>query len=430
LVLLLVAATAVLPARADDTTNLSSFDLRTSGAALRWTVDLKASPIPAEHTVDLSIPHTRAELAAGPSGHALASTAWPGDTLAKACSAAPQVPCYGVVAEAFSPQGPEDSSNDQIASAEMKAHTKGLVTNAIARFTPQGVPGISFGPMASTSHSEAKTAQAITESTSELSAVDLGGGVVHIDSIRSIAKVVTDGTKAEATGGTTLTGATVAGVPVFIDQNGVHVATMDAGGNPVNQLLDAGVRAALQQAGIGMEVPGPVKKVAEAQGDIVASGLIVTLDDGPLVKLIPPGTGLPADPTGRTTLVLGQAAATASAAGAFADLGATIADAGAAASGGAGAGGGVLGATVGSAAISPADTSLSSSGASSPSSPAPASLGGASPVASVTGTPVSLALAVGIVLLALLGAVGLRRFAAAVLEPSTVTACPLETKRE
>ena len=113
--LLVSSAVALLgggPARADDTTNLSSFDLTTSAAAMRWEVDLKASPIPAEHTVDLSIPLSRAELSAGPAGHALASTAWPGDTLAKACSAAPQVPCYTVDAETFSPQGPADASND------------------------------------------------------------------------------------------------------------------------------------------------------------------------------------------------------------------------------------------------------------------------------------------------------------------------------
>jgi hypothetical protein len=429
-VLMLMAAIAVLPARADDTTNLSSFDLATTAAALRWQVDLKASPIPAEHTVDLSIPLSRAELAAGPSGHALASTAYPGDTLAKACSAAPQVPCYPVYAESFSPQGPADAKDDQVANAEMTTHASGLVSSATARFTPQGAPGVSFGPMSAVSRSEAKAAQAITESTSELSNIDLGGGVVHIDSIKSTAKVVTDGIKAQATGGTMLSGATVAGVPVFIDQDGVHVATMGAGGNPLNQALDAGVRAALQQAGITMEVPGPIKKVTDAQGDIVATGLIVSMDDAAFVKLIPAGTGLPADPTGKTTIVLGQAAAVASAGGAFGDLTSTVSDAGGAA-GSSGTGGDVLGATVGSADIGPADSSLSSAGTSSPTSPAPATnLGSASPVASVKGTPVSLALALGVVLLALLGAVGLRRFAAAVLEPATVTTCPLETKRE
>ena len=179
--------------------------------------------------------------------------------------------------------------------------------------------------MSAVSRSEAKTAQAITESTSELSDIDLGGGAVHIDSIKSIAKAVSDGTKADATGGTTLSGVTIAGVPVFIDQDGPHVATVGAGGNPLNQVLDAGVRAALQQAGISLELPGPIKKVTGAEGNIVATGLIVSLDDSPLVKLIPPGTGLPADPTGKTTLVLGQAAATAVAGGAFGDLTSAVA---------------------------------------------------------------------------------------------------------
>ena len=430
---LVLLGSAVTVAHADDTTNLSSFDLVTSAAALKWQVDLKASPIPAEHTVDLSIPMSRAELSAGPTGHALASTAWPGDTLAKACSAAPQVPCYTVDAETFAPQGPADQSNDQVAGAEMKAHSQGLLSTALARFTPQGGPGLSFGPMSATSHSEAKAAQAITESTSTLSNVDLGGGVVHIDSIVSTAKVVTDGAKATATGGTTLAGVTVAGVPVFIDQDGVHVATMGAGGNPVNQVLDAGVRAALQQAGISLELPGPIKKAVDAEGDVVASGLIASLDDAPLVKMIPPG--LPADPTGKVTIVLGQAAATASAAGAFGDLSSTVGDVsggGGSASSSGGSGGGVLGATLGSldssggggAALSPAGSA--SSGSSAPTS----DVSNASTVSAVGGKPVSAGLVIFLLLLAGLGAVGLRRFANAVLTPAAVTTCALESKRE
>jgi hypothetical protein len=417
-------------ARADDTTNLSSFDLVTSAAAMNWQVDLKASPVPAEHTVDLSMPLSRAELSAGPAGHALASTAWPGDTLAKACSAAPQVPCYKIDAETFSPQGPADASYDQIAGAQMKAHSKDLLSTAVARYNPQGGPGASVGPMSATSHSEAKANEAITESTSELSNIDLGGGAVHIDSITSTAKVVTDGTKAVVTGGTILSGATVAGVPVTIDQDGVHVATISGGANPVNQVLDAGVAAALKTAGISLELPGPIKKVTAGEGEIVATGLIASLDDSPLVKLIPPGTGLPADPTGKTTMVFGEAAATASAGGAFGDLSSALSDTGSAAGSDAGASGGVLGATVGSIDTS-GGSSLSPSGGGSPASTTPAAdISGASPAAVVGGTPISLALVIGVLLLAALGAVGLRRFAAAVLEPAPVTTCALESKRE
>jgi len=69
-VLLTAGLVGAVAARADDTTNLSSFDLATSAAALRWQVDLKASPIPAEHTVDLSMPLSRAPLSAGPARHA------------------------------------------------------------------------------------------------------------------------------------------------------------------------------------------------------------------------------------------------------------------------------------------------------------------------------------------------------------------------
>ncbi|HZQ85367.1 MAG TPA: hypothetical protein VFA83_11040 [Acidimicrobiales bacterium] len=429
--LVLLAALGTNVARADDSTNLSSFDLATSAAALRWQVDLKASPIPAEHTVDLSMPLSRAELSAGPAGHALASTAWPGDTLAKACSAAPQVPCYTIDAETFSPQGPSDASNTQIAGAEMTAHSKDLLSTAVARYTPQGGPGVSFGPMSATSHSEAKTAQAITESTSVLSNVDLGGGVVHVDSITSTAKVVTDGTKATVTGGTIISGATVGGVPVTIDQDGVHLATVSGGGNPVNQVLDAGVAAALQTAGISLSLPGPIKKVADAEGDIVATGLIASLDDSPLVKLIPPGTGLPADPTGKTTIVLGQAAATASAGGAFGDLTSSVSDAGSVAGSGSGSGGGgVLGATVGSVDTSGGSALSPSGGALPASTPPTASLNGATPASAVGGTPVSIGLVIGVLLLAALGAVGLRRYATAVLEPAPMTTCPLESKRE
>ena len=95
-------------------------------------------------------------------------------------------------------------------------------------------------------------------------------------------------------------------------------------------------------------------------------------------------------------------------------------------------GGDVLGATVGSADIGSTDTALSpSGGGSSPTTPAPSSdVSGATKVAAVKGTPISLALAIFALLLALLAAAGLRRFATAVLQPATVTTCHLESQRE
>jgi hypothetical protein len=410
---------------ASDTTTLPAFELHSLAAALRWEVSAKASPVPAENTIDLSIPFSAGDLSTGPSGHALASTAWPGDTLAKACTADPQVPCYKIDAEAFSPQGPADASNNQIAQAVMTAHAAGLTATADAHFTPQGAPGFSVGPLSSTSSDTIVNNLAVSQSEATLSNLDIGGGAIHIGSIVSTAKATSDGTKGDASGGTTLTGATIGGVPVTIDQAGVHLTVKDVP-NPLNQVLNATVTNTLAQQGISLVLAGPVITKHDSLGDIVDGGLLITLNDSALVSLLPASvkSSIPVDPTGKTTIVLGEASAHADAGSSF-DSGGATSDGGSADTGGA-----VLGATLGSAGVG--GSALPSLAPAPTSNPSPSQSISPAPVAAaaVGGTPLPAWLVVLAILVALAAASGLRRFATAVHNPVAATTCPLEARRE
>jgi hypothetical protein len=101
---------------------------------------------------------------------------------------------------------------------------------------------------------------------------------VHVGAVTSAATGTTDGKHADAKGSTTVTGLTVAGVPVTVDDHGVSVA----GTGVVPPGAADAVTSALQQAQITLALTAPVKKVTAGRVEYSTGALTATTPLGTL----------------------------------------------------------------------------------------------------------------------------------------------------
>jgi hypothetical protein len=101
---------------------------------------------------------------------------------------------------------------------------------------------------------DSKTNTLVTSGESSLGRVSLGGGAIVIEGIHVTASIANDGTPSYKAA-VSVASATIGGVPVTIDQDGVHVAGQGAG-LPYQQASDA-LNGALKQAGIQLFLVGP-----------------------------------------------------------------------------------------------------------------------------------------------------------------------------
>ncbi|MEY2566846.1 MAG: hypothetical protein QOE35_1375 [Actinomycetota bacterium] len=417
----------LVPAHAEDAppvTGIGGYSLSASAAATRQIFKPENNIIPAENLLDLSMPYSTAQLTQG-SSHAVGSTVWPGDTIATACRASDQVPCYPFFAESFFPQGPADGKAPQeIPGTTMAAHSEEQEAVGKGEYTPQGGGGNSVGASTSTSTSSIKTGTAVAESVSRASDIILGAGVIRIESVVTHAKAVSDGNTGDASGSTAVTGFTIAGFPVSVGQDGVSIAGQISTGDPLGPLAPAidPVKAALQTIGASIQLSKPLVTKDGAKGDVVAGGLIITFDNAIVMANIPPEAkaNFPVDPQGKTTLVFGSASATSEASPGFGD-GLVTEDTG------------PLVAALDE--VAPADFSAGDSVAVSTgdATPVAASVptGGATVQPAVAVGPVSgKSVGLGLVILALVGAIGaafgLQRLGTGLFAPTTVTACSQE----
>ena len=99
-----------------------------------------------------------------------------------------------------------------------------------------------------------KTYALVTSGESSLGRVSLGGGQIVIEGIHVTASITNDGTPSYKAA-VTVASATIGGVPVTIDQDGVHVSGQGQG-VPYQQASDA-LNGALKQAGIQLFLVGP-----------------------------------------------------------------------------------------------------------------------------------------------------------------------------
>jgi hypothetical protein len=133
--------------------------------------------------------------------------------------------------------------------------------------------GASFLESSSLATLDPKTGALVTSGESRLGRVSLGGGQIVIEGIHVSAKITNDGTPTEKVA-ISVGAASIGGVPVTIDQDGVHVAGQGQG-LPYQQASDA-LNGALKQAGIQLFMVAPEIKTNSCDQTGTANGTTAT----------------------------------------------------------------------------------------------------------------------------------------------------------
>jgi len=256
--------------------------------------------------VETQVPWATTSMDTGGQTHALTSVYWPGDTGGNGGStlALLGVPCIptnpnGIIpapvpcvyqpspppqtvydslndpykAEAQSGSGaPEVTGGGQGVAMRAVAHS----TDALASTTMSGssLPAAcdQFGSTSTVPSVKATGPATVTvDATSVLHNVSLGGGAITIDSVTSVAHAVSDTVHATGSAATTVQGMKIAGVPVTVDDKGLHVAGQGSSLPGADQL-----NTALAQSGFKVFVAKPTKTV---------KGPAIFLDSGNLVLM-------------------------------------------------------------------------------------------------------------------------------------------------
>jgi hypothetical protein len=267
-------------------TELGGFSVAVDAAPFKVLVDDPSIPIPRPEDsaiAEANPSYTAAYLDTGPNARALGSTLWPGNLLGSGLAqVAAGAPAYPVKAEARYPDRPY-TATAQDGGALMNASAMGLDALGSARSVPRDLPGVvEIGTITSTSHATVDAKHtAIGTSVSKLTDVDLAAGVIHIGSVSTTLRTTSDGTKPLSTGSTVVSGLRVGPLELSVDDTGVHLAGTTAALPKV---------AADQLKALGVTIEG-VTQTSTRSGDTVsrvAQGLRITLDTGPLRKLVDP----------------------------------------------------------------------------------------------------------------------------------------------
>ena len=240
----------------------------------------------AEIPGQLSVPYAQSELRFG-EGSSTATVAWPGATAATLGTAvvllgAPEQAIIlndPVVAYARSGSGSPDVSNTTLTGSTMRATATQQKATAVASVEGAKALTAAVGRTSSeTSVELAGPTRATGTATSIVRDVSLAGGLVTVAAVVSTTTGKTDGLVASATGSTVVSGVTVAGLPVTVDQQGVSVA----GTSVVPAGAADAVADALSQAQISLVLTTPVKRVQGGDVEYATSALVVVTPLGTL----------------------------------------------------------------------------------------------------------------------------------------------------
>lgn len=231
---------------------------------------------------ELNIPQASSTQQSG-TGYGLASAAWPGAIVANGGSLlgfiVPGFPpdvaallVYPVRAEARTGQDPPVTTYD-VPGLSMRSRADN--SSAESEAGAQGVsvlPG-TFGVAKATSSTRLVNDIAVATARSVVQNLNLAG-VLKIDQVVSTATAKSDGDTGSGEAHTTISGATVMGQGVTIDENGLHFGTTN---QPVDAVVQQVAQAALDNAGIKVTVGLATKELSGPSAVLGANSLVITL---------------------------------------------------------------------------------------------------------------------------------------------------------
>lgn len=239
------------------------------------------------------VPETFTTLTTGPSGYALSSVAWPGPLLANAgslagillpacapvggvCTPKPDsettaLANYPVRAEAQSPGGLGEENVGPMSARAEGASSEAKVS--ASDFDSSGLVSSARTSTRSRTYVEDDDAISIGEST--LSGVEIAGGLVKMSSVRSLAKVVSDGVTTTIERQMTIKGLEIDGHPATIDEDGVHIE--GEGGDPGSEATGPLNEELLAHFGMEMFLTRPLEERKSGGEARVKTGSLVVL---------------------------------------------------------------------------------------------------------------------------------------------------------
>ena len=229
-------------------TTLGGFSISANAAPIKIQLDDPELPIPRPEegaVVEANPAYTQADLGSGPAGYGLASTLWPGNLLGTGLPTATDnaVSQYPLKTEArypdkpFTANGSIDFQGQHFADTNgtiMRASALGLDVSANARLNPADLPGtVDVGTVASESKAWVSDKNvAMGRSRSDVSNLELLGGIIKIGSVRTLVETTSDGSKADSSGSTVVTGLTVGPVGLVVDDQGARATGAPVPGSP------------------------------------------------------------------------------------------------------------------------------------------------------------------------------------------------------
>jgi hypothetical protein len=239
-----------------------------------------------------TVPQSMSSLSAGPSGHALASVAWPGPLAANAgslaglilplcvpdgagvCSPKPGDLPHGTLALANYPVRAEADSNgpNEVTQPGMRAKALGNEALADAEVQDASSPdAFAFGSAVTKTRNAIESGKAVSTARSRVTGINVGG-VVKIDSVTTEARASNDGKDAESGGSTVVEGLEIGGQPATVDERGVHVGE-EGSENPLSDPV-AQLNEGMKESGIEIFLTRPAQR---RDGDTVSysSGSLV-----------------------------------------------------------------------------------------------------------------------------------------------------------
>lgn len=317
---LLVVGLARVTAVSGQEAKLFGYELGATSDAVSILYDQPSFGVPAKPTFEVRNFHGATALNSGPSAHALASVLWPGDVIGNAPpslalevlifdptasgslkpvidaikmgagEASQDFPAYPVRAEAFFPRGPAQNESQVAAGTTMRARAARDDTEAVSTSGGVGFPGaVSVGSIRSSSASRIDADTAISEARSVISDLDLFGGIVHIDQVFSSASSTSDGSQGKLAGTVAISGMSIGGQPVVVDDKGIHLADQNL--DPTGELAAQLMKQVLEPNGITLEFAKPIDEVKGASASRGVSALKVSLDSRGMqafFKTLPP----------------------------------------------------------------------------------------------------------------------------------------------
>ncbi|MGN6474420.1 MAG: hypothetical protein ACTHK4_12340 [Mycobacteriales bacterium] len=243
---------------------------------------------------ELEVPYAVSDLGGGGIAHALTSLLWPGATGASLGSTVQvlnsqiPIPIPSQVTDhlndPFKAEAPTTTGQTSASKSQpgftMQALALPTHVNASSALGLSQLSSLknNAGPIVTATTNIAFNGASTVVADAETAATDIGIGPLQIGSILSTAHATSNGKQATGTTETQIVGATIAGVGVTINQDGIGIANQHALPASVVKTLTDTVNTALKAAGISIYLTKPSMLAHGPQISLIGSDLIVMLN--------------------------------------------------------------------------------------------------------------------------------------------------------